>query len=195
MKLTEAEMRMVFQIESTNQNAALNEIYMTWRYAPNPATKETAEGLLDKLRPLSDQECMDLIRKVQAEYRLPEKARTIGEMLAEARQRSGAQKLSGHDIMALERFDPATRHMIVFDVLTHDSPVGWKGEKMRLFLPTPDTARLWKIRKRGTSKSAAMRRYFPAISTMTIKTVRGSRLKTVSKSVGYLLFLPLWLAF
>lgn len=87
MKLTEAEMRMVFQIESTNQNAALNEIYMTWRYAPNPATKETAEGLLDKLRPLSDQECMDLIRKVQAEYRLPEKARTIGEMLAEARQK------------------------------------------------------------------------------------------------------------
>ena len=134
MKLTEAEMRMVFQIESTNQNAALNEIYMTWRYAPNPAAKETAEGLLDKLRPLSDQECMDLIRKVQAEYRLPEKARTIGEMLAEARQQSGAQKLSGHDIMALERFDPATRHMIVFDVLTHDSPVGWKGEKMRLFL-------------------------------------------------------------
>ena len=117
MKLTEAEMRMVFQIESTNQNAALNEIYMTWRYAPNPATKETAEGLLDRLRPLSDQECMDLIRKVQAEYRLPEKARTIGEMLAEARQQSGAQKLSGHDIMALERFDPATRHMIVFDVL------------------------------------------------------------------------------
>ena len=51
MKLTEAEMRMVFQIESTNQNAALNEIYMTWRYAPNPATKETAESLLDKLRP------------------------------------------------------------------------------------------------------------------------------------------------
>ena len=110
MKLTEAEMRMVFQIESTNQNAVLNEIYMTWRYAPNPATKETAESLLNKLRPLSDQECMDLIRKVQTEYHLPEKAHTIGEMLAEARQRSGAQKLSGHDIMALERFDPATRH-------------------------------------------------------------------------------------
>lgn len=44
MKLTEAEMRMVFQIESTNQNAALNEIYMTWRYAPNPATKETGKA-------------------------------------------------------------------------------------------------------------------------------------------------------
>ena len=72
MKLTEAEMRMVFQIESTNQNAALNEIYMTWRYAPNPATKETAESLLEKLRPLSAQDCTDIILLVLADYRLPE---------------------------------------------------------------------------------------------------------------------------
>ena len=28
----------------------------------------------------------------------------------------------------------ATRHMIIFDVLTNDSPVGWKGERTRLFL-------------------------------------------------------------
>ena len=52
MKLTEAEMRMVFQIESTNQNAALNEIYMTWRYAPNQAVKETAESLLEAPSPV-----------------------------------------------------------------------------------------------------------------------------------------------
>lgn len=64
----------------------------------------------------------------------PENTRTIGEMLAEARQQSGAQKLAGHDIMALERFDPDTRHMIVFDVLSHESPMGYKGDRMRLFL-------------------------------------------------------------
>lgn len=93
-----------------------------------------AESLLKKLRPLSDKECMDVIREVQTNYHLPDKARTIGEMLAEARQQSGAQKLAGHDIMALERFDPDTRHMIVFDVLSHESPVGVKGDKMRLFL-------------------------------------------------------------
>ena len=55
-------------------------------------------------------------------------------MLAEARQQSGAAKLAGHDIMALEWFAPDTRHMIVFDVLSHDSPMGFKGDKMRLFL-------------------------------------------------------------
>jgi len=46
---------------------------------------------------------MDVIREVQTNYHLPDKARTIGEMLAEARQQSGAAKLAGHDIMALER--------------------------------------------------------------------------------------------
>lgn len=70
MKLNEAEMRMAYQIEATSQNAALNEIYMTWRYTQNQATKDTAESLLAKLRPLSDKECMDLIREVQANYHL-----------------------------------------------------------------------------------------------------------------------------
>ena len=118
MKLNEAEMRMAYQIESTDPNAVLNKIYMTWRLSRNQATRDTAESLMAKLRSLSNNECMDLIREVQANYRLPGKPQTIGEMLAEARQKSGAQKLAGHDIMALERFDPDTRHMIVFDVLS-----------------------------------------------------------------------------
>ena len=42
MKLNEAEMRMAYQIEATNQSAALNEIYMIWRYASSRATKDTA---------------------------------------------------------------------------------------------------------------------------------------------------------
>lgn len=62
------------------------------------------------------------------------KGNTIGELLEEARQKSGASKLAGHDIMDLERFAPDTRHMIVFDVLTHESPIGFKGEKTRAFL-------------------------------------------------------------
>jgi len=46
----------------------------------------------------------------------------------------GARKLEGHDIMALERFDPEVKHMIVFDVLSGESPIGDKGSRMRLFL-------------------------------------------------------------
>lgn len=62
------------------------------------------------------------------------KNKTIGELIEEARKQSGEPVLAGHDIMALERFAEHTRHMIVFDVLSHASPVGNKGERMRLFL-------------------------------------------------------------
>ncbi len=52
MKLREKEKRMVYQIESTNQNVALNEIYMTWRYTRSQATmlmygKVTYKHLID----------------------------------------------------------------------------------------------------------------------------------------------------
>lgn len=42
--------------------------------------------------------------------------------------------IGGHDLLAIERFFDETRHMIVFDVLDHASPVGDKGERLRLFL-------------------------------------------------------------
>ena len=62
------------------------------------------------------------------------KEKSIGELLEEARKKSGAPKLAGHDIMDLERFAPDTRHMSVFDVLTDDSLIGWKEEKTLTFL-------------------------------------------------------------
>lgn len=34
-------------------------------------------------------------------------------MIADARQQSGAEKLKGHDIMGLERFDPEVKHMVL----------------------------------------------------------------------------------
>lgn len=81
MNLSEAEKRMIYQVEGTSQGAALNEIYMTWRYAPDKAMKDTAESLLKKLRPLSDKECMDVIREVQQNYRLPGKAMSVSSRL------------------------------------------------------------------------------------------------------------------
>lgn len=60
--------------------------------------------------------------------------KTIGELMEEMRQKAGAREYSGHEYMDLNRFAEDTRHMIIFDVLTHDSPVGWKGERTRLFL-------------------------------------------------------------
>lgn len=61
-------------------------------------------------------------------------SKTIAQRMEEARIQAGAQNYKGHDYMDLARFDEITRHMIIFHVLTHDSPVGEKGDRMRLFL-------------------------------------------------------------
>ena len=60
--------------------------------------------------------------------------KTIGELMEEMRQKAGAKEYCGHTYMDLARFDENTKHMIIFDVLTHDSPVGNKGERTRLYL-------------------------------------------------------------
>lgn len=46
--------------------------------------------------------------------------KTIGELMEEMRIKAGAQNYKGHDYLDLVRFDENTRHMIIFDVLTHD---------------------------------------------------------------------------
>lgn len=60
--------------------------------------------------------------------------KTIAQLMEEARIQAGAQNYKGHDYMDLARFDENTRHMVIFHVLTHDSSVGDKGDRMRLFL-------------------------------------------------------------
>lgn len=60
--------------------------------------------------------------------------KTIAQLMEESRIRAGAQNYKGHDYMDLARFDEDTRHMIICHVLTNDSPLGDKGDRMRLYL-------------------------------------------------------------
>ena len=132
--LTDDEKRMVFQLEGCNRYDAIQEIAVFCQYTRDHDKRNIAENLLKKLRELSENDCRELICDIRKNYNLPRKARTVGEMIAVARQESGVRKLEGHDIMALERFDPEVRHMIIFDVLSRESPIGDKGHRMRLFL-------------------------------------------------------------
>ena len=62
------------------------------------------------------------------------------------------KEISGADIMALERFAEDTRHMIVFDVLTWDCPVGDKGERVRIFLTDEGYTKALESEGRGEMK-------------------------------------------
>ena len=132
--LTDDEKRMVFQLEGCHRYDAIQEIAVFCQYTRDHDKRNIAENLLKKLRELSENDCKELICDIQKNHNLPRKAKTVGEMIAVARQESGARKLEGHDIMALERFDPEVKHMIIFDVLSGESPIGDKGHRMRLFL-------------------------------------------------------------
>ena len=55
-----------------------------------------------------------------------QEGKTIGQLMEEMRQKAWAQNYHGHDYMDLQRFAENTRHMIIFDVLTNDSP--WSRE-------------------------------------------------------------------
>ena len=60
--------------------------------------------------------------------------------------------VGGHSILALERFMDETRHMIIFDVLSWKSPVGEKGERLRLFLSDVGYAKAHASERRGEIK-------------------------------------------
>ncbi len=64
-------------------------------------------------------------------HTMPEQ-KTIGQLMEEMRLKAGAREYSGHSYMDLNRFAEDTRHMIIFDTLTADSPIGWKGTQPRL---------------------------------------------------------------
>ena len=53
------EKKLLFQVEGDYQTKILNELYMTVRYSNNSEQREAAEGLMAKLRVLSNAECMD----------------------------------------------------------------------------------------------------------------------------------------
>lgn len=81
---------------------------------------------------------------------------TIGELMERKRIQDGAKEYQGHTYMDLARFDDATKHMIIFDVLTDESPVGWKGERNRLYLSDVGYQKALDNQKLAISRLSAM---------------------------------------
>lgn len=82
----------------------------------------------------------------------PLKTKTMSELMQDMRAKAGAQNYKGHDYMDLMRFDENTRHMVIFDVVSRDSPVGFKGDRMRLFLTEQGYQKAQENQKKGHIK-------------------------------------------
>ena len=152
MNLSDSEKRILYQADGYGKSEVLSELRFGISYMPKPEQREAARSLIHKLESMPEKECLELIQDIRENYRVPGGPKTIGELLAETRQKSGAERLKGHDIMALERFDDTTRHMIIFYVLSPDAPVGDKGDKMRLFLTDAGYQRFLESQEKGEVK-------------------------------------------
>ena len=62
------------------------------------------------------------------------------------------KEITGHDTMDIARFSEDTRHMIIFDVLTWNCPVGDKGERVRIFLTDEGYQKALQSQERGEMK-------------------------------------------
>ena len=57
--------------------------------------------------------------------------------------------ITGHDVLAVERFMDDTRHMVIYDVLDNMAPSGAKGERLRMFLNDEGYSNALAAQKRG----------------------------------------------
>lgn len=64
--------------------------------------------------------------------------------------------MGGHKLVSIERYKDDTRHMIEFDILRGDFPLGAPGERFRLFLSDGDYA---EMQKYAQKKQIKIRRY------------------------------------
>ena len=169
MELSENEKRMLYQMEGCGLESVIRDLRTSAMYAPRPEQRKTAESVIQKLRAMPEDESWGVVMDIRRNYHVPGGAKTIGEMLAEARQKAAysntgdAQEgwMKGHDIMPLERFADDTRHMIVFDVLSGDSDLGDSGDRMRLFLTDKGYRKLQGEQEKGNVKIRKHAKVFP----------------------------------
>lgn len=163
MELNEEEKRQLFQVDGDCQAKVLDELYMTARFTRNPEQRDMVRGLMAKLRVLSDEQCMDLVKDIQKNYHLPYPPRTMGERIALARQQSGAEKLKGHDIWPwsglIRRY--ATWLSLMCFPLNLLSDI--KAIKCACSLQMRGIRKRWRIRNAVLSRSRIMPKYTMAI--------------------------------
>lgn len=76
----------------------------------------------------------------------------MNNSLKEQLKKSAQPEITGHELMDLARFGEDTRHMIIFDVLTWECPVGDKGERVRIFLTNEGYQKALQSQERGEMK-------------------------------------------
>ena len=127
MTFTRSELEMIYQYAATDRAATVAGLAEIVPVLKDPLTKAIVEKTIDKLEKIPEPECSRFIADTKAHF-LEERDNSIRQRLAEAKAQAKEPIMQGHDLTGFERYLPQTRHMIVVDILSNDSPVGYKGD-------------------------------------------------------------------
>lgn len=153
MKFTKSELEMIYQYAAPTKKETLDGLKEIVPVTKDTLTRVIVENAIDKLTKIPEPECSLFIADTKALF-LQKRDNSIRRRLAEAKVQAKAKEplMQGHDLTGAERFLPETRHMIVFDVLNNDSPVGLQGERYRCFLSDERYETAKKSEQRGEIK-------------------------------------------
>ena len=127
MTFTRSELEMIYQYAATDRAATVAGLAEIVPVLKDPLTKAIVEKTIDKLEKIPEPECSRFIADTKAHF-LEERDNSIRQRLAEAKAQAKEPIMQGHDLTGFERYLPQNRHMIVVDILSNDSPVGYKGD-------------------------------------------------------------------
>lgn len=131
MRFTNSELEMIYQYAAPTKAETIGGMKETVPVIKDLLTRVIMENAIEKLQKIPEPECSRFIADNKARF-LAGHENSIRRRLAEAKAQQPV--MQGHDLTGMERFLPETRHMIVLDVKTSDSPVGFPGERHRYFL-------------------------------------------------------------
>ena len=127
MTFTRSELEMIYQYAAADRAATVAGLAEIVPVLKDPLTKAIVKNTIDKLEKIPEPECSRFIADTKNRF-LEERDNSIRRRLAEAKAQAKEPIMQGHDLTGFERYLPQTRHMIVVDILSNDSPVGYKGD-------------------------------------------------------------------
>ncbi len=151
MKFSKSELDIIYQYAAPTKAETLAGMKEIVPVIKDLLTKAIVENAIRKLEKIPEPECSQFVADNKARF-LAGHENSIRRRLAEAKAQAKQPVMQGHDLTGMERFDPDTRHMIVLDIKTSDSPVGYPGERHRYFLSDEGYKNARASEKRGEIK-------------------------------------------
>ena len=127
MRFTNSELEMIYQYAAPTKAETIGGMKETVPVIKDLLTKVIMENAIEKLQKIPEPECSQFIADNKARF-LAGHENSIRRRLAEAKAQAKEPIMQGHDLTGFERYLPQNRHMIVVDILSNDSPVGYKGD-------------------------------------------------------------------